>query len=397
MQILTAFAVDPGYRPEAFEHVRNLADPMINGQNASPTGAMQRQLPFLLHDGDPRWAPPLPVDVATLQFADMRQTLAGPLSKGAIDVTIVGDVSVDQAIAAVSKTFGALPPRAAAQAPSADSIVVRFPQAQATPVVRKHAGREDQAVFVVAWPVADGRGDLQTSRNLRILEQTIKSRLFAQFRVADGASYEADTGLETSQIFPGYGYIYAFAEAPPDKEALFYDTVAKITADLRQHALTPDELERARQPRVELFTRARQTNGYWLGSLDGVQRDPRRLDVVRTTIPALKAVTSADVQKMAQTYLDDAHIWKLNIEPRDRVAPPASPRPTGIANLNCARAQDNHVKDCHVVRESPPGRGVGAVALMLAPSIKVTSKLGDSPVEARVQFDLQAPIPDPGP
>jgi len=245
--------------------------------------------------------------------------------------------------------------------------------------------------------VADARGDLQTSRDLRILEQAIKSRLFAQFRVADGVSYEADTGLETSQIFPGYGYIYAFAEAPPNKEALFYDTVARITTDLKQHPLSPDELERARQPRVELFTRARQTNGYWLASLDGVQRDPRRLDVVRSTIPALKAVTAANVQKMAQTYLDDAHIWKLNIEPRSLAPPQASPRPTGIAHLNCARAEDNHVKDCHVVRETPPGRGVGAVALILAPSIKVATKSTDGPVGTRVQFDMQAPIPDPGP
>jgi zinc protease len=396
MQVLTAYATDPGLRPEAFEHVRNLADPMINNQNASPNGVMQRQLPFLLHDSDPRWAPPTHIDVATTRLSDMKQVLAAPLGSGPIEIAIVGDVGVDQAVAAVAKTFGALPPRPSPAAPPAEARTVRFPRFQAAPVIRRHAGRDDQAIFLIAWPVADALGDLQTSRDLRILEQTLKSRLFAQFRVADGAAYEADTALETSQIFPGYGYIYAFAEAPPGKGDLFYDTVAKIVADLRQTQLSADELERARQPRVELFTQARQTNSYWLSALTGAQADPRRIDVLRTTIVALKHVTAANVQRMAQTYLSDDHAWRFEVEPRSQADAPPSLR-TGVVQLNCAKTEDNRLTDCRVLRETPPGVGVGATALTLIPNLRVDPKITPLTAEGRVQFDIRVPAPDPGP
>ncbi|MDR3507990.1 MAG: insulinase family protein [Caulobacteraceae bacterium] len=398
MQVLAAYVTDPGFRPEAFEHVRSLADPLINDQDSSPGGVMQRQLSFLLHDGDPRWAMPTRLDVAVAKLDDMRAVVAPALAKGAIEITVVGNVSVDRVIAAVAATFGALPDRPAADTIPEGAREVHFPAGVQEPVRRYHKGRDDQAIFLIAWPSADMLGDFQTSRDLRILEKIINTRLFEQFRIADGVAYETDTALETSQIFPGYGYIYAFAEAPPAKQALFYALIAKITADLKAHPVSAEELERAKQPRVELFTKARQTNSYWLTALTGAQADPRRLEVLRTTIPALEHVTAADVQRLARTYLTDEHAWKMTIEPQG-LAPkpdPAAPKATGTAVINCARASDNRLGDCHVVQETPPGIGVGAQALMMVPNLTVDPAKAPPSMGGRIQFTLRVRAPDPG-
>lgn len=396
MQVLAAYATDPGFRPEAFERVRSLATPLINNDNASPGGVMQRQLAFLLHDGDPRWASPTPIDIATAQPPDIRRLMTGLMGSGPIEVTIVGDVPVERAIAAAAATFGALPPRPADHL-STEAREVRFPAPQASPVVRRHAGHDDQAIFLVGWPVADARGDSQTPRDLRLLEQVIKSRLFNQFRVADGAAYEADTYLETSQTFPGYGYIIAFAEAPPDKERLFYDTIAKITADLRLNTVSADELERARQPRLELFAKAQQNNGYWLNGLVGASTDPHRLDLLRTTLPALRRVSADDVQRMAQTYLLDDHAWRFEVQPRTYASNASGPRATGIAKLDCGKTNADRLTDCRVVKESPPGMGVGATALTQAPNVKIDPKTPLPTQDGRIQLDLRVATPDPDP
>ena len=395
MQVLAAFLTDPGLRPEAFERVRNLAAPMINNQNATPTGVMRRQLGFLLHDGDPRWASPTQVDVAAAQPAEMKRVLTSIVGSGPIEVAIVGDVPVDQAIASVAATFGALPARAETL-PSQAARKVRFPPATPAPIVRRHAGRDDQALFLVGWPVADALGDVQTPRDLRILEQVIKSRLFDQFRVADGAAYVADTALETSQTFPGYGYIIAYAEAPPDKEQLFYDTVSNIVADLRRNKVSADELDRAKRPRVELFSKAQENNGYWLNGLIGAGSDPRRLDLLRSTVAALKHVSADDVQHMARTYLTDDHAWRLEIQPRSRAGPPGA-RPAGIAKLDCVRTGDDRLADCRVMKETPAGFGVGSVALALASNLKVDPKAGLTTQDGRIQLDLHVATPDPDP
>jgi zinc protease len=55
----------------------------------------------------------------------------------------------------------------------------------------------------------------------------------------------------------------------------------------------------------------RVTNQYWLSELSGAQADPRRLDFIRQLIPGTERVTAADVQRAAQTFLDEKKAWKL--------------------------------------------------------------------------------------
>ncbi len=301
LQVLTAYVTAPGWRPEAFDRVRAEAAPQLNNMAASPGGVTARDIGMLLHDGDPRWATATPMDLAFTRLTDVRAVLDQPLARGPIEVTIVGDVSVERAIAAVAATFGALPPRSDPQAPSARALQVRFPSPPTAPVARRHKGRPDQAMAVIAWPAPDFYSDPQRSRDLRILEQIIKARLFEQLRITEGAAYVPETALETSTTFPDYGYLDAAAEVPPDKIGLFFDIIGRITEDLKAREVTPDELERAKAPRIDLFTKSQQTNGYWLTVLTGAQDDPRKLDVVRTTIPDLQHVTAADVRRAART------------------------------------------------------------------------------------------------
>jgi len=323
MQLLAAYVSDPGWRPEAFERARASAGPEINRLIASPTGVMQLELPLLLHDNDPRWAQPNFIDLAQAKPDDMKSVIQGPLSTGPIEVTVVGDITPERAVQAVAATFGALPLRPPAASPDPKARAVHFPPFSAKPYLLHHRGRPDQALALIAWPTMDNLVDPQKVRDIRVLEQIIQLRLFAQLRVVDGAAYEAQTGLESSEIFPGYGDVYAFAEVPPDKTDLFFDVVAKIIADLRAHEVSADELERARRPRVELFTQNQQNNGYWLGSLSNAQSEPAKLDLIRSTIPDLKRVTAAAVHRAAMDFFTDDHALKMVVLP----VPPAPAAP----------------------------------------------------------------------
>ena len=198
-----------------------------------------------------------------------------------------------------------------------------------------HRGRPDQALALIAWPTLDNLTDPQKVRDIRVLEQIIQLRLFAQLRVVDGAAYEAQTGLDSSETFPGYGDVYAFAEVPPGKTDLFFDVVSKITADLRAYEVSADELERGRRPRVELFTQNQQNNSYWLGSLSNAQSEPAKLDLIRSTIPDLKKVTAAGIHRAAMDYFTDEKAFKLVILP----VPPATTPATPIASSAPASAR----------------------------------------------------------
>ena len=320
MQVLTAYVSDPGWRPEAFERARASVGPEIVKLIASPTGVMQFELAALLHNGDPRWIQPNFNDLTDAKPEDMKAALAGPLATGAIEIAIVGDITPERAIQAVAATFGALPPRPSAPPIPPQARQVRFPPTGAKPFVTHHRGRADQALALVAWPTLDNLADPQKVRDIRVLEQIIQLRLFAQLRVVDGAAYEAQTGLDSSEAFPGYGDVYAFAEVPPGKTDLFFDVVSKIAADLRAHEVSADELERGRRPRVELFTQSQQNNAYWLSALSNAQSEAAKLDLIRSTIPDLKAVTAAAVRKAALDYFTDDKAFKLVVLPVPQVA-----------------------------------------------------------------------------
>jgi zinc protease len=80
---------------------------------------------------------------------------------------------------------------------------------------------------------------------------------------------------------------------------------------LREAGPTPDELDRVKRPLIEARLKAQQSNAYWLSMIGNSQTEPRRLDIVRTSIPDFQAITSAEVRDVARRYLDPNGGWKL--------------------------------------------------------------------------------------
>lgn len=315
MQLLAAYMTVPAYRAEAFERLRTSYKTRLEQVTATPAGVFGQHIGQLMHSGDLRWHRPDQAEADATNLVEMQGMIQKQLTKGEIEVVMAGDVTVDQAVAAVAGTFGALPARAKMPPPPAKTLAVKFPDAKASPAPLMHTGRADQAIAMIAWRTDDFFKDPQRARATRILEQIMRIRLTEQFRIAEGNTYSAATDMEASETFPGYGYLYGRVETPPAKVDRFYEEAQKIADDIRKNGVTADELERARKPRVEALTRAKETNGYWLGLLGGAQDDPRKLDAIRESISGIEKVTAADVKKSAEMYLTADRAWKVKVLP----------------------------------------------------------------------------------
>ncbi|HKT53726.1 MAG TPA: insulinase family protein [Caulobacteraceae bacterium] len=312
MQLLAAYVAHPGWRPEAFARMKSAASSELDQLEATPGGVLNRDLSRLLRSGDLRWGLPGRDQIAAETPADLKLLLQPLLSKGPIEIVVVGDVSADKVIAAVGGTFGALPPRAPDVAAHA---AISFPAPNLTPITLAHKGRADQSIGFIAWPTDDFLSDTQRARNLTILGDVLQLRLTDQLRKAESVTYSPAASSYAS-LFPHYGYLSARVEIPPGKLDGFFSDVARITADLRTHDVSPDELERAKKPAIDDLERRRQTNEYWLAALAGAQTDPRRLMAVRNSVAQLEQVTAGDIRQAAQTYLVDAKAWKLEVKPQ---------------------------------------------------------------------------------
>ena len=131
---------------------------------------------------------------------------------------MVGDVTVDQAIQSVAATFGALPRRRRpARRPQGDE---HFPDPH-TAARRAHAhhGAANQAVAAIAFPTQGFMPDMKLQRTLRVTAEIFSQRLLDELRTKEGITYTPGAASYSSIVSPGYGFVYALAQVPPDKLA----------------------------------------------------------------------------------------------------------------------------------------------------------------------------------
>jgi zinc protease len=315
MQVLAAYVADPGWRQTGLNRLRGLAAATHDQLAATPVGVFRRDSAALLRSGDPRWATPSREQMAAATIGPMREILAPALASGPLEVDIVGDIGVEQAIAETAATFGALPQRAPAPVVEGRRQI-RFPAAALE--TRSHKGRADLGLAFIAWPTADSDSDPRRTRVLNLLAQIVQLRLTDEIREKQGVTYSPIAGHSPSRAFPGYGYLAASIETPPERIDGFFRDALQIARDLGDRPVGADELRRAREPLIEGLERRRADNGYWIDEIAGVQDHPDRLDSLRAAIPQYRSITAADLQQAARLYLADVSAWRMKVVPEAR-------------------------------------------------------------------------------
>jgi zinc protease len=312
LQVLAAYVTDPAFRPEAFEQVRGAVIRQLAQVASQPQAVFGLNLPSLLHSGDARWAPPTSASVMAAQVEELKGLLQPALTHSSIEITLVGDVQVDQAIDLVAATFGAIPERPTVDARGSDGV--RFPAAAAAPVILSHQGAAEQGISAVAWPTTDAFADMKQTAVRQLLADIITARLFESVRASAGAAYSPQAFGQSSTVFKEYGFMLALADVPPAKSSVFFDAMSRIAADLKANPVAADELDRARNPALAKIQQQQQTNGYWLADFSGAQSDPRYVDLQRQELPNLRAVTADDIQAAAARYLVDDKAFRIVVQ-----------------------------------------------------------------------------------
>jgi len=313
MQVLAAYVSDPGWRPTGWERMRGYSGTLQDQAATTPGGVFGRDSGRLLHDGDRRWATPSREEMAASSIADARAVLDRALGRGPIEIVVVGDVDIEEAIRQAAATFGALPARAetAAGAPR-----MRFPAGTAEPVRLTHGGRADQGLAYIGWPTAGLYADTGQARTLDLLSDVFELRLIQKIREEQATTYSPQSGHAASPAFADYGILSAQIEARPEALAGFLRDAEAIAADLRERPISADELQRALRPRVETLQRQRNGNPWWLLALGRAQTDPRVAASIAAQIGQYEGITAADLQRAARTFLQPGRAWKLVVVPQ---------------------------------------------------------------------------------
>jgi zinc protease len=311
MKVSAAYLLDPGFRPEAAGQWAN-AVPVIEKQvEAQPEAVAGVRLPILLASGDQRFGMPKAAVLSKRTFDEAKAALAPVIASAPIEITIVGDVDENAAIAAVASTFGALPARKLDDAVDPAVAKASF-RADRSPIVLTHDGPEDKAMVEAVWPTTDD-SNFREVVGVGLLKDVLDLMLTDSVREKLGDSYGVSLSSNMSDTFKGFGYLSAAAVVAPDKADEVDKAIAEAAASLRDKPVSADLLARARNPELEKADRLMRDNGYWLGTLQKAQSEPERLDRIRQHKALLQSITPADIQKLAQKYLEPATVQKVRI------------------------------------------------------------------------------------
>ena len=283
--------------------------------NGNPSGVLSRDLDWLLHGRDPRYATPSPNALRGATAEGFREVWSRILAQGPVEVDVFGDFNKEAAVEALSRTFGALAPREGAPA-EGPPLHADFPPATPDPLVLTHRGEADQAAAVIAWPTGGGSDALPQSRKLEVLAQVFSNRLLEAMRERLGSSYSPSVGSDWPLDVKGGGNVLAVAQIPPADVPAFFDAAEEIAQDLATNGPDADELARVTEPMRQLLNRVQTGHTFWLNQLAGAGFDANRVGYIRSLWSDYTEATPAELQALAQRYLAGYGGWRLAVMPQ---------------------------------------------------------------------------------
>jgi zinc protease len=315
LQLLAAYLTAPGYREEAERQFRRNLEPMYVQLKHTAEGVMMDKVVPFIHSDDPRFGFP---DIETMRqrsLAELKAWLAPALTEDYMEVSIVGDVDPKAALAAVAKTLGALPKRAAKKPEYTEQRAVPFPSG---PVEKEFPFTTEipKAIAAIYWPTDDMR-DIQRTRRLTLLGAVLDDRLRVQVREELGETYSPACYHVASDTFTNYGYMTAMIECKPGQSKTISELVVKIADELATGSITDDEFERAKLPQLTQIEQMRRDNRYWAQNVvRNAQEHPERLDWARSLISDFSGIEREELEALAKKYLGAKRAVAVKIMPQ---------------------------------------------------------------------------------
>src|SRR5690606_10685999 len=264
--------------------------------------------------GDTRFGYPPRAAVEALTSAQAKEWLLPALTDGYLELTLVGDIDPETAVAQLAATFGNLGERDAKKPALEKERAVSFPAA--TTKVFEFESEIPKAMAVVHWPTLD-IFDITRTRRLGMLSAILDDRLRIKIREELGDAYSPFAHNLPSDTWTDYGYLFASVTVDPAQADPVTEVVTEIAADLATgNSITEDELERAKKPQVTSIEEMRRTNRYWMRSvMEASQEYPERLDWARSFVSDYRDITVDEVNALAAEFLSSEKQVNVVIKP----------------------------------------------------------------------------------
>ena len=315
LQLLCAYLNDPGFRPEGADLLRKSADITYGNIDRLASGIIQAKVEPYLRGSDPRFAFPTKEELLALTMEDAREWLMEPLQKGYLEVGIVGDFNLEQALVAATGTLGALPKRENIKPDYEKERELTFPSDVKVREFNFVGGSTARAMLMAFWKTVD-LSDPAMVRRLDLLAGILSDRLRRRIRADMQETYSFQSANISSDTFTNYGYILAQSNVMPQHVENISAILKEVTSEIYNQGVTEQEVASEKAPALDLIRKQMRTNEYWLDTVvANCQELPGRLDWTRSAYQDCYAITWQEINKLAKDYLSPWKVLQIKVVP----------------------------------------------------------------------------------
>ena len=308
LALITAHLATPGFSDETADQMVLLAAHMEQEIQLNPAEAAATAFARTIWP-DTAGGVADPQTYRRMTPNDLKRVMSTQIASGPVELTLVGDISEAEAIAAAAATLGARP-RRPPLAPTPERPPLDYARAPEGPIEVAHLGSAERAAARIYWTRPPLEGE-KTQAAALVLSELMELAVTDETRRKRGQTYSPVVDLDGGLDDPHH--IALYVEVTPDATSLdaVTDAVRQTAQSFVEAPPSPAAIDQVVRPLLAQLEAAQLTDSYWamaLGSPFGWDAARKAVDDLGA---ALAEVTPADVHALAAPWLSAPPILVL--------------------------------------------------------------------------------------
>ena len=261
-----------------------------------------RELTDHLFKGDARFTSGSPLDYVSMSVLDVRRWMEPSLARGYVEVTLVGDINEEVAVRTMSRTLGAIAPRAEKKATTKPPAPVKV-TAPAGYKRIEFVGEQNMGLVVGTWPVTD-KMQVRDQAALEVLAKILEIRVRTELRERLGLAYSPSAEFRAYDGFDAFAMLRAQIDCAPTDTSKVAPVVEGIGAKLAAEGVAEGEFIGARGILKSQLRQAFRENGFLVSMLMRAQERPAEIEeIINLKSGLMDTVTREEVNTWAAKVL----------------------------------------------------------------------------------------------
>ncbi|UCG32329.1 MAG: insulinase family protein [Phycisphaerales bacterium] len=313
LQLAHALLTDGKIEEAAFKNWKLQTLQQLERMQKMPMFKAMEATADLLSGGDPRRTFLTAEEVNRQSVSEAQAWYDRLCAKAPIEVAVVGDIKLDEAMPLIERYLGSLAERNR----GADHLAKLRRLARPTGPLSRHLDIETitpQGMAMAGFVAAEGR-NAYDRRALELASQILSTRLIKHIREDQGLVYSIRARYQPSWIYEDSGEFAAGAPCDPDKARMVAEQIHKEFEEFAQKGPTEEELANAKKQVANNLDTEMKEPSYWWGILRHHDLHGRNLAEEKVEKEAFEKYTADQIRSVFAKYYKPTRQFSVTVVP----------------------------------------------------------------------------------